>query len=35
MNEIEDAIRAQRPERPPAQPSAKKSTPAKKDQSKK
>jgi SAM-dependent methyltransferase len=35
MNEIEDAIRAQRPERPPAQPSAKKSTPGKKDQSKK
>jgi uncharacterized protein (DUF1499 family) len=35
MNEIEDAIRAQRPERPPAQPPAKKSTPAKKDQSKK
>src|SRR6478736_5757109 len=27
MNEIEDAIRAQRPERPPAQPSAKKSIP--------
>ena len=35
MNEIEDAIRAQRPERPPAQPTAKKSTPGKKDQSKK
>ena len=35
MNEIEDAIRAQRPERPAAQPSAKKSTPGKKDQSKK
>ena len=35
MNEIEDAIRAQRPERPPAQPSAKKSIPGKKDQSKK
>jgi uncharacterized protein (DUF1499 family) len=34
MNEIEDAIRAQRPERPPAQP-AKKSTPGKKDQTKK
>jgi uncharacterized protein (DUF1499 family) len=35
MNEIEDAIRAQRPERPPTQPTAKKSTPGKKDQSKK
>jgi uncharacterized protein (DUF1499 family) len=34
MNEIEDAIRAQRPERPPTQP-AKKSTPGKKDQTKK
>jgi uncharacterized protein (DUF1499 family) len=34
MNEIEDAIRAQRPERPVAQP-AKKSTPGKKDQTKK
>jgi uncharacterized protein (DUF1499 family) len=34
MNEIEDAIRAQRPERPAAQP-AKKSTPGKKDQTKK
>ena len=34
MNEIEDAIRAQKPERPPPQPPAKKSTPGKKDQPK-
>jgi Protein of unknown function (DUF1499) len=32
MNDIEDAIRAQKPERPPPQPPAKKSTPTKKDQ---
>jgi uncharacterized protein (DUF1499 family) len=35
INEIEDAIRAQKPERPAQQPTAKKSAPAKKDQSKK
>jgi Protein of unknown function (DUF1499) len=34
MNDIEDAIRAQKPERPPAQQPAKKSAPAKKDQRK-
>src|ERR671924_2130051 len=32
MNDIEDAIRAQRPERPPAQQPEKKSAPSKKDQ---
>jgi hypothetical protein len=35
MNEIEDGIRGQKPERPPAQPPAKKTTPGKKDSSKK
>jgi len=34
MNDIEDAIRAQKPERPPPQPPAKKSAPDKKDQRK-
>ena len=35
MNEVEENIRAQKPERPPAQPPAKKGTPGKKEQSKK
>jgi hypothetical protein len=34
MNDVEDAIRAQKPERPPAQPPAKKSAPGKKNQPK-
>ena len=34
MNDIEDAIRAQKPERPPAQQPAKKPAPSKKDQRK-
>jgi Protein of unknown function (DUF1499) len=35
MNDIEDGIRGQKPERPPAQPPAKKSPPGKKEQAKK
>ena len=35
INDIEDAIRAKKPERPVQQPTAKKSAPAKKDPSKK
>ncbi len=35
MNDIEDGIRGQKPERPPAQPPAKKSAPGKKEQTKK